>query len=272
MIIDCHTHLNNYANEDEDALSHRLSELTQEMKRNRVDYALILTSYKDVAGRPSTDKVLLAVQGQKHLGVVAGVHFATLDAQQIEAFAAWLSEGMIKGIKLYPGYEPFYPSDPRLLPIYKLAERYQVPVMIHSGDTLSRQGKLKYAHPLVVDEVAVDFPKVNFIICHLGNPWLHDTMEVLYKNENVYADISGLVLGDFSDRFEAFMSAKFQEMLLYGIEPSKILYGTDWPIANMASYLDWVDQLVISPRDREKILYQNAARLFDVSWRNSLFS
>jgi predicted TIM-barrel fold metal-dependent hydrolase len=81
--------------------------------------------------------------------------------------------------------------------VYALAAKYAVPVMIHCGDTYTPKGKVKYSHPLHVDEVAVDHPDVNFVICHLGNPWLRDCMEVVYKNANVYADISGLVLGNF---------------------------------------------------------------------------
>lgn len=61
---------------------------------------------------------------------------------------------------------------------------------------------MRQAHPLLVDDIAVDFPKVKFVLCHLGNPWFQDAAQVLYKNDNVYADISGLTLGDFHYEFE----------------------------------------------------------------------
>jgi len=53
------------------------------------------------------------------------------------------------------------------------------------------------------------------VICHVGNPWIIDCMEVVYKNPNVYADISGLVPGEFSDQFEKYMKAKLEEMILF---------------------------------------------------------
>lgn len=59
---------------------------------------------------------------------------------------------------------------------------------------------MRISHPPHVDDVAVDSPNLKAVICHVGNPWIRDCMEVVYRN--VYADISGLVLGDFSDRFE----------------------------------------------------------------------
>ena len=87
-------------------------------------------------------------------------------------------------------------------------------------------------------------------------------MEVIYKNDNVYTDISGLVLGNFTDRFEAYMRQQFKEMVSWGINPAKVLYGTDWPISSMESYLQFMDELPLPPSDREMMLHENAARLF----------
>ena len=142
--------------------------------------------------------------------------------------------------------------------------------MLHSGDTFIPGGKLKYSHPLQVDEVAVDFPDVNFVICHLGSPWFRDCMEVVYKNKNVYTDLSGLVLGDFSDRFESYMRTQLQEMLIYGVEPDKVLFGTDWPISSMESYIEFIEELSIPEKDRKKILYQNSAQLFHLPVNDDL--
>jgi predicted TIM-barrel fold metal-dependent hydrolase len=130
-------------------------------------------------------------------------------------------------------------------------------------------GKVKFSHPLHIDEVAVDHPDVNFVICHIGNPWIRDCMEVVYKNKNAYTDISGLVLGNFSDRFEQFMRKQLQEMLLYGVEPDKVLFGTDWPISSMESYLEFMDELKIPEKDKRKILYENSATLFHLPSGNA---
>jgi hypothetical protein len=168
----------------------------------------------------------------------------------------------VKGLKLYPGYEPFYPHDKRLRVVYDLAEEFGVPVMFHSGDTYSPTGKVKYSHPIEVDEVAVDHPRVNFVICHLGNPWLVDCMEVVYKNANVFADFSGLVLGEFTEPFEDYMSEQIAEVILYAGKPNSFLYGSDWPICSMRSYVEFVKQLRLPDADRRLIMYENARRLF----------
>lgn len=262
MIIDCHVHLNHYADENIDALAGSLTKLQTSMRRNRVDAALILTSYKVSPGRPSTRQVVEAVKDTGNLFVVGGINYETVGPEVIEDYDDLLAAGSLKGLKLYPGYQPFYPSDAKLEPVYELAARHGVPVMIHCGDTYSPRGKVKFAHPLNVDEVAVDHPDVKFVICHLGNPWLADCMEVVYKNANVYADISGLVLGDFTDRFEAYMRRQLQDILVWGVEPTDVLYGTDWPISSMESYLEFMGELKIPVKEREAIMWENTARLF----------
>lgn len=264
MIIDCHTHVNNYHDEQVDALEECIARLLKAMRRNRIDEALVLTSYKVVPGRPSTRAVVDATRTHPNLHVVAGLSWTNFTAGDVEELRSLLQEGVIKGLKLYPGYEPFYPSDPKLTPAYLLAEEFDVPVMIHTGDTYSPRGKVKFSHPIHIDEVAVDFPRVKFVICHLGNPWLRDCMEVVYKNENVYADISGLVLGDFSDRFEEYMRKQLHEMLLWGMNPRKVLFGTDWPISSMESYLKFMEELRLPAIDKRLMLAENASKLFRI--------
>jgi len=262
MIIDCHTHINNYHREDVESLEGCLYELRRHMKRNRIDLALVLTSYKVTAGRPSTKSVVSATREMKDVYVVAGISYSNYHPGDLVEIESYVQEGTVKGLKLYPGYEPFYPHDPKLNSIYEFAAKHRIPVMIHSGDTYSRTGKVKYSHPLQIDEVAVDHPDVNFVICHIGNPWIRDCMEVVYKNKNVYADISGLVLGNFSDRFEQYMRKQLEEMLLFGVECENVLFGTDWPISSMESYIEFMDELALPQKEKKKIYFDNSLRLF----------
>jgi uncharacterized protein len=265
MIIDCHTHLNNYHNDSVISLQSCMDDLRTQMRLNRIDAALVLTSYKVTPGRPSTFDVVNATRNMSDIFVVAGVGQQILEELDYEQLRRFMLDGTVRGVKIYPGYEPFFPSDHRFARLFSLAAEMRFPVMVHCGDTFTRKGRLKYAHPLNVDDAAVDHPDVNFVICHLGTPWFRDTMEVVYKNDNVYTDISGLVLGDFNDRYEGFIVKQLQEMLVYGVEPDKVLFGTDWPISSMGSYLEFMAGLPIPDSDRDKIMYQNAERLFRLS-------
>lgn len=262
MIIDCHVHLNRYEDEEPEALQDRYTLLREEMDRNHVDYAIVLSSYKVNERRPGVDEILEVTGDDPHIGVVAGVSYLHYRAADLAHLRELLSEKRIIGLKLYPGYEPFYVHDARLRVVYELAGEYQVPVMIHTGDTYDPRGKVKYSHPIEVDEVAVDYPDVTFVICHLGNPWVTDAMEVIYKNENVVGDISGFTLKHFEERFERFMVDQVREVVTYAGNPHSILYGTDWPISGMRSYLGFVEKLDLSDAERKLVLFENAARVF----------
>ena len=262
MIIDCHVHLNNYHDERAVSLDESLVNLQGAMAEAGVSYALVLTSYLVNPNRPSTAEVVRAIENIDSLAVVAGISYVHYKERDLRELADFLKAGLVKGLKLYPGYEPFYPHDKRLEVVYELAEEFEVPVMIHCGDTFTPRGKLKYAHPLEVDEVAVDHPDVKLVICHLGNPWFVDCMEVVYKNKNVYADFSGLVLGAFTEAFEAYMEQQIEEVILYAGEPDRFLFGSDWPICSMKSYVAFVQQLKMEEPQRHAIMYDNARRLF----------
>jgi len=60
------------------------------------------------------------------------------------------------------------------------------------------------------------------------------------------------------------MRNQLRDMILYAGEPRYLLYGTDWPISNMATYVDFMNNLPISERDRERIYWENAAHLFKI--------
>jgi predicted TIM-barrel fold metal-dependent hydrolase len=264
MIIDVHTHINNYHEERVVSLEDCLDHLSATMMENKVDYSLVLTSYKVNKDRPSTKQVVEAIKGRDNLGVVSGISFLHYDHRDIRLIGEYLEQGLIKGLKFYPGYEPFYPDDGRLRVMYEMAIEYDVPVMFHSGDTYSPSGKVKYSHPIHIDDLAVDYPDLKIVICHIGNPWIKDCMEVVYKNKNVYADISGLVLGDFTEKFERYMKNEIEEMITYAGDPQFFLYGTDWPLCNMKSYLKFMDQLDLPDDTKELMLWKNAAQLFKI--------
>lgn len=262
MVIDCHTHLNRYAPSEPASLAERCALLRGEMDRHGIAFALVLTSYLVNEERPGTAEVLDFLDGDPRFGVVAGVPWPQVEAGDFADLRELLAAGRLRGLKLYPGYAPFALSDPRMRPVYELAAESGVPVMIHTGDTFARQAKVKYAHPLQVDEVAVEFRDTVFVLCHLGNPWFMDAAEVVYKNDNVHADVSGLTLGEWEPRFERVARARLDEAVAYVNDPSKLLFGTDWPISHVGSYLRFVEKLELTPEEREGMMWKNAARVF----------
>lgn len=176
-----------------------------------------------------------------------------------------LNKPYATGIKLYPGYTPFYVTDPMYEPVYDLARKYQVPVAIHCGDTSSPNALLKYAHPLTVDEAAVKHPDIIFVICHMGDPWVMDTAELIGKNHNVYTDLSGLIAGNKEHvqkrRYSGLFLNHFKQALAYCEEYEKLLFGTDWPLVPIEPYVKFVKALV--PEEyHEDVFFKNALKVY----------
>lgn len=240
MVIYCHTHLNNYnLNEGEPSLNN-CERLFSEMNEFGVDHSVVITSYTINCDRPGVQEILMVLAENPRTTIIEGLRWRSDHRSDLFTMENRLLNGIIKGIKLYPGYEPYAITDPSLESVYRLAAKYNVPVMIHKGDTYSKKSKVRNAHPLLVDDVAVDYPDVNFIMCHAGNPWFIDAGEVLYKNDNFFADISGLTLGKFSGPYGKFVLSKLKEMITYlGNSWNKILYGSDWPLVEMATWISW---------------------------------
>jgi predicted TIM-barrel fold metal-dependent hydrolase len=119
-----------------------------------------------------------------------------------------------------------------------------------------------------VDDVAVDFPNVSFVLAHFGNPWLREAAEVVYKNFNVWADLSGLVVGDalvFQDEVSrdllADTSTRVAEAFRYAERPNRFLYGSDWPLVPMQEYGDFIRKLIPQVHHAQ-VFGDNARALF----------
>lgn len=200
------------------------------------------------------------------LGVQSDAITEANSVQTAYEFEYYLKQPQSLGIKLYPGYNPVYVNDKRHWPLFELAQSYNVPVVIHTGDTARATGLLKYSHPLTVDEAAVSFSEVNFVIAHCGNPWLVDAVEVAAKNENVCIDLSGLLAGKPAAMFLYEKNAAYfkylQMWLNYLDRYDKLLYGSDWPLINIPTYISLMKKII--PADKQEMFfYSNALRVFN---------
>jgi uncharacterized protein len=219
----------------------------------------------DALGVKRTVQIAEAVPGLFAVGVMDPTR---TDPDHLKRAEAQIRGGRVIALKGYLGYVHHFAGDPGYLPYYELAANYKLPVFFHTGDTYSPNAKLKFAHPLTVDDVAVDFPKVNFVLCHVGNPWMIDAAEVVYKNVNVWADLSGLVVGpedDFTDGDRADgrqeVIDRLRQAFRYAERPNRFVYGSDWPLAPMSAYADFVREAI--PADfHEMVLEENARKLF----------
>ena len=185
--------------------------------------------------------------------------------QSIAAIERTLRLADCVGLKIYAGYTHYYLSDPVYTPFYELAQKYGKPVAVHMGVTAHSRALLRYAHPLLMDQVAVDFPQVQFVMCHYGNPWLMDAAAVVEKNDNVAADLSGLIAGKFDVadylRHQSGYVEQLKTWIHYVDNYEKFMFGTDWPLTDFGDYIR-LFKSVIPEKHHENFFYNNAMRIF----------
>ncbi|WP_059105801.1 amidohydrolase family protein [Shouchella shacheensis] len=200
------------------------------------------------------------------IGVCIGINPFALTASELERLDAKLEDPTVVGVKIYLGYYPYYAYDSIYTLVYELAEKHDVPVVFHTGDTYSADALIKYAHPLTIDEVAVKHRNVRFVMAHLGDPWCLTAAEVMYKNHNVFADLSGLIVGT-RNRVEPHMDTSnpyfdhFRHALVFGDSYDRYMFGTDWPLVQVRPYMEWLAG-IIPERYHEKFFYETALRVF----------
>ncbi len=252
-IIDAHTHTR-FTGEAERTtkISMTLKQYLQEMQDAHVVGAISHTS-------PTGE-------GYVDLRSHGVMHCAGLDRKvNVKEVEAGLKSGKYGCIKIYLGYVHQFAYDKNYEPAYQLAEKYDVPVVFHTGDTYSTEGKLKYSDPLTIDEVAVDHPKVRLVIAHCGNPWIESAAEVAYKNPNVYLDGSALLIGDMAklpkEDVDTYLIRPLAWIFGYLEDPSKLMFGSDWPLNNIASYAEAFKRAI--PKEHWKaVFHDNAVRVF----------
>lgn len=240
-----------------------------EMQAAGISTALAMGSFSDSDDDPlginRTLEIAVHVPGLQAIGIANPQRNDHDHLQRVEALIA---SRRVVALKAYLGYVHHFPNDSGYRPYYELAAKYRLPFFFHTGDTFSPYAKLKYAHPLGVDEVAVDHPDVRFIMAHVGNPWMIDAAEVVYKNFNVWVDLSGLLVGTDEELNEPERGDAIEETLervrqafRYAERPNRFLYGSDWPLAPMASYCHYM-RLAVPADFQELVFAENARSLF----------
>src|SRR3954470_7731773 len=165
----------------------------------------------------------------------------------------------LRGLKLHPITQAFYPDDQRFYPLWAKAADLGIPVIFHTGHTGVGAGapggtglKLKYARPIHLDDVAADFPTLTIIGAHPSWPWQDEMLSVALHKANVYFDLSGWSPKYFSPALIQYANTLLQ---------NKVLFGTDFPVISPERWLADFEAAPFRDEVRPKILLENARRV-----------
>lgn len=162
-----------------------------------------------------------------------------------------LEEGF-RGLKLYPVYQYHYPNDPRLYPLYARAQELAIPILVHTGSSVFRGARIKYGDPLLLDDVAIDFPDLSLVMAHGGRPfWYEQAFWMARRHPNVYLEVSGLPASRLLTYFP-----RLEEIA------DKFVYGSDWPgNPDLRRNIDAILDLPLRAETKAGLLGGTAARL-----------
>lgn len=141
-----------------------------------------------------------------------------------------------QGVKLAPVYQGVHPLDARYRQIYGYCEKRGLPILIHMATTFSSGTPLEYARPVHMDQVAMDFPELKIVLAHLGHPWEGETIAVIRRNANLYADLSALY-------YRPWQFYNSMRLLVEYHAEQKVLFGSDFPFTTTEDSLQSVRNL-----------------------------
>ena len=165
----------------------------------------------------------------------------------------------MKGFKFHPTLQGFAPNDSAFYPLWEEIESLGVPALFHTGQTGIGAGlpggrglKLRLSDPMLVDDVAADFPGLTVILAHPSVPWAASSISIATHKANVYIDLSGWSPKYFPADLVRAANSYLQD---------KVLFGTDYPLLTPERWLRDFDALDFKPEAKAKILKSNAVKV-----------
>ena len=170
-----------------------------------------------------------------------------------------LATGLVRGLKLHPPLQQFWPNDPIAYPLYEVFAEAKLPVLFHTGHSGIGTGmpggggiRLKYGNPMTIDDVAVDFPDLSIVLAHPSFPWQDEAISVCLHKPTVYIDLSG-----WSPKYFSPTLVQYANTLL----KNKVLFGSDFPLITPDRWIADLDKIGIRDEVKPLIMKENARKL-----------
>jgi uncharacterized protein len=276
--IDVHVHVEHEGEgtEADEAAKKYFGEGAPRGRQGMADYyrsrnigCVVFTVDERLSGRPqvSNDSVIeFASQNSDIMMAFASVD-PTRGPSAISEARRLIATGLVRGFKLHPPIQQFFPNDRVAYPLYKVIEEAGLPVVFHTGHSGIGTGmpggggiRLKYGNPMYIDDVAVDFPDMPIIMAHPSFPWQDEAISICLHKRQVYIDLSG-----WSPKYFSPTLVQYANSLL----KTKVLFGSDYPLITPDRWLADFAKISIKDEVRPLILKENAMKLFGLRSKTS---
>lgn len=233
--------------------------------RSRKIGCVVFSVDERLTGRPQVPNDEVAAFAAENSDIVMA--FASVDpmrgAEAVKEARRLIATGGIRGFKLHPPLQQFFPNDKTAYPFYEVLNEAKMPVIFHTGHSGIGTGmpggggvRLKYGNPMDIDDVAVDFPDMPIILAHPSFPWQDEAISVCLHKPQVYIDLSG-----WSPKYFPPNLIQYANTLL----KRKVLFGSDYPLITPDRWMSDFAGIAMKDEVRPLILKENAAKLFGLS-------
>jgi len=265
MIIDSHVHISLYDNNAKN-LQEAFDLFLQEMEKNGISGAIIIPD--NIEGSDNIadlDKAIELIGNRKNLFLLGSPQIIQRGSSELEKYRKLLEEGKIKGLKFFPGHDPFYPTNERCLPYYELCQELDVPVLFHTGENSGDSECAKWNDPKYIVEVAKKYHKLKVIITHYYWPKLDYCYEITKDVPNIYFETAAMVDTEVVEKSGGV--DKVREILQKTItdRPGKVFFGTDWPMCKIDEHIDLIKSLGLGLELENKIFNGNSIEIYKLS-------
>jgi len=222
MIVDCHTHVD-FSGGSEAVAEHFKS-------IEKLDKCIVLAEPGSDYQQINDD---LAKYANSHKEKIVG--FAYLDPIAkiftVKDINAITKKKGLSGLVIYCCMAGFHPAHSRAMCFYEAAEEIGLPVFFHNGPNLDKNAKIEYAQPILLDEIARRFSSLKIIIGDMGVPFFEQTVLMVGKHENVYADLS-VRTGHVWQTYNMVVRA-YEEKVMH-----KLLFGSGYPLGQAGQSME----------------------------------
>jgi predicted TIM-barrel fold metal-dependent hydrolase len=233
--------------------------------RERAMAAVVFTVDAHVAtGHPALSSLAIVEASKAFADTL--IPFASVDPNDGASAVALLNDlfdAGARGLKLHPSVQRFLPNDPVHYPLYETAAARRLPVIVHTGQTGIGAGlpggrgiKLRYSDPMLLDDVAADFPDLVLVLAHPSVPWQDAAISIATHKANVFIDLSGWSPKYFPPQLVRAAAGPLKR---------KLLFGSDYPALTPDRWLADFAGLDLKDDVRQLILKDNAIHAFGLA-------
>jgi len=245
---------------DKYAHAQTVEDLLSQMDSNGVDHAIVHAEHEhgDVA-----DALNRAVAGMvaEHPDRFTGIGTVSLDNFSIKRALQQIDDcvelGMI-GLSIEPAFFNMTLDEKKLYPVYAKAMENNLLVALHTGINYTTHQPMQGENPILLDQIACDFPDLTIVASHGGWPWINEMVAVARKHPQVYIEFGGI-----APKYVAAQGSGWEVMhrFMNSVLKDQILYGTDWPTMDHKRTLAEWREMGLKPEVLERLLAGNARAL-----------